>query len=93
MISLLTNITFLRLVAIVMILIVTAAYILKKETTVKSFVLFLAGNFLAILVLALAEYLKNATALTDIIVNTIVSVAIVILFDAWLIARARKLEK
>ena len=88
MISLLTNITFLRLVAIVMILIVTAAYFLKKETTVKSFVLFLAGNFLAILVLALAEVLKNAAALPYIVV----SVAIVILFDAWLIARARKLE-
>lgn len=88
MISLLTNITFLRLVAVAMIFVVTAAYFLKKETTVRNFILFIAGNFLAILVLALAEYLKNAAALPYIAV----SVAIVMLFDAWLIARARKLE-
>ena len=89
MISLLTNITFLRLVAFAMIFTVTATYFLKKETTVKSFIFFIAGNFLAMLVLALTEYLKNAAALPYIVV----SVAIVMLFDAWLIARARKLEK
>lgn len=84
MISLLTNITFLRLVAVAMIFVVTAVYFLRKEPTVKSFVAFIAGDLVGISILAFSEYLKDAAALPYIVV----SITMVVLFDVWLIAKA-----
>lgn len=88
MMALLTNVIFLRIIAITLMIVVTAVYFLQKEPTVKSFVAFIAGDLVGISILAFSEYLKNAAALPYIII----SVTMVVLFDVWLIARARKLE-